>query len=259
MCVVVPTRNNVEKHRYVYNLQSILNQNYSNYLVVIVDDNSDDKTGVLIERYLRRRAVPKERAVVVKRQKREGSLANLYHAVHNYCKDYTITLEVDGDDQLIGSHVFKLFNTVYQTKNPGFAYSNHVYYAEDEEYISKGYSEAYSKLSVEKQNYRKVIQKFGHLRSFRTELFFKIREQDLRDKHGQFFLAAGDEAFIFPMLEMSCRNIEYIDEATYLYNGGTGNNVRRAFKKVQEENAREIRLLKKYSCLPIYQNPLHGI
>lgn len=48
MCVVVPTRNNVEKHRYVYNLQSILNQNYSNYLVVIVDDHSDDKTGVLI-------------------------------------------------------------------------------------------------------------------------------------------------------------------------------------------------------------------
>lgn len=67
MCVVVPTRNNVENHRYVYNLQSILNQNYSNYLVVIVDDNSEDRTGVLIERFLRKRGVSKERAVVVKR------------------------------------------------------------------------------------------------------------------------------------------------------------------------------------------------
>lgn len=67
-------------------------------------------------------------------------MANFYHAVHNYCRNYTITLEVDGDDQLIGNYVFKLFNAVYQTKNPGFAYSNHVYYAEDEEYISKGYS-----------------------------------------------------------------------------------------------------------------------
>jgi hypothetical protein len=55
----------------------------------------------------------------------------------------------------------------------------------------------------------------------------------LRDAHGQFFLAAGDEAYIFPILEMSCKNIEYIDEVTYLYNGGTGNNVRRAFKRQQ--------------------------
>lgn len=152
--------------------------------------------------------------------------------------------------------MFKLFNAVYQAKNPGFAYSNHVYYSEDEGYISKGYSEAYSKLSIEKQNYRKIIQKFGHLRSFRTNLFFQINEQDFRDAHGKFYLAAGDEAYIFPILEMSCRNIEYIDEVTYLYNGATGNNVRKAFKKVQEENAIYIRLQKKYPCLAVYQNPL---
>jgi hypothetical protein len=105
---------------------------------------------------------------------REGSLANIYDAVHNHCQGYAVTLEVDGDDELIGTYVFKLFNAIYQSKNPGFAYSNHVYYAEDEGYISKGYSEAYSTLSIQKQNYRKVIQKFGHLRSFRTELFLRI-------------------------------------------------------------------------------------
>jgi hypothetical protein len=55
---------------------------------------------------------------------------------------------------------------------------------------------------------------------------------------------------------MSCRSIEYIDEAAYLYNGATGNNVRSAFKKQQEVNAIFIRLLKKYNCLEMYQNPL---
>jgi hypothetical protein len=165
-------------------------------------------------------------------------------------------LEIDGDDELIGSYVFKLFNAVYQNKNPGFAYSNHVYYAKDEGYISKGYSEPYTKLSIEKQNYRKVIQKFGHLRSFRTDLFLRIADRDLRDSKGRFYLAAGDEAYIFPILEMSCRNIEYIDEVTYLYNGATGNNIRSAFKALQEENAIFIRLQPKYTCLALYQNPL---
>lgn len=140
MCVVVPTRNNVYDNRYVYNIQSILNQNYTNYRIVVVDDHSEDKTAVLIERYLRRRNISTQRAVVLKNNRREGSLANIHHAVHNYCKDYTVTIEVDGDDELIGNYVFKLFNAIYQSKNPGFAYSNHVYYAQDEEYISKGYS-----------------------------------------------------------------------------------------------------------------------
>jgi glycosyltransferase involved in cell wall biosynthesis len=58
MCVVVPTRNNAYNHRYVYNLQSILNQNYTNYKIVIIDDHSDDGTGVLIQKYLRRHNVP---------------------------------------------------------------------------------------------------------------------------------------------------------------------------------------------------------
>ncbi len=129
MCVIVPTRNNVFENRYIYNIQSILNQNYTNYLVVIVDDHSDDSTGSLIERYLRKKNVSSKRVVVVKKNRREGSLANIYFAMHNYCKDYTVTLEVDGDDELIGNNVFKLFNAIYQSKNPGFAYSNHVYYS----------------------------------------------------------------------------------------------------------------------------------
>ena len=86
-----------------------------------------------------------------------------------------------------------------------------------------------------------------------------IKEQDFRDTHGQFYQAAGDEAFIFPILEMSCKSIEYIDEVNYLYNGDTGNNVRKAFKKIQVDNAIEIRLKKKYNCLEMFQNPLNLI
>lgn len=92
MCVVVPTRNNAYNHRYIYNLQSILNQNYTNYKIVIIDDHSDDGTGVLIQKYLRRHSVPPERVLIVRKGRREGSLASIYDAVHNHCRDYAVTL-----------------------------------------------------------------------------------------------------------------------------------------------------------------------
>jgi len=53
----------------------------------------------------------------------------------------TITFPIDGDDELIGNNVFKLFNAIYQSKNPGIAYSNHIYYMQDSKTILKGYSE----------------------------------------------------------------------------------------------------------------------
>lgn len=47
-CIVVPTYNNAKNFRYEYNLQSILNLNYKNYKVVIIDDASTDGTYELI-------------------------------------------------------------------------------------------------------------------------------------------------------------------------------------------------------------------
>lgn len=63
---------------------------------------------------------------------------------------------------------------------------------EEEQEMYQGYSGGYSQLSIQKQNYRKIKQKFGHLRSFKTELFFRIREVDLRDQAGNFWMASGD-------------------------------------------------------------------
>jgi cellulose synthase/poly-beta-1,6-N-acetylglucosamine synthase-like glycosyltransferase len=42
ICVVVPTYNNVEDDRYAKNMDSILNQNYKNYRVIVIDDASKD-------------------------------------------------------------------------------------------------------------------------------------------------------------------------------------------------------------------------
>lgn len=98
MCVVVSTRNNANDNRYLYNIHSLLNQNYSNFMILLMDDASDDGTGLLLSRYLRRRGITTDKAKVIIRDKRYGSLNNIYLAVHEYCNNYSITLPIDGDD-----------------------------------------------------------------------------------------------------------------------------------------------------------------
>ena len=41
-CIVAPTYNNVAGNRYLWHLESILQQEYKNYKVIIIDDQSAD-------------------------------------------------------------------------------------------------------------------------------------------------------------------------------------------------------------------------
>lgn len=47
--MVVPTFNNEENQRYKRNLDSIAQQNYTNFHIVVINDGSTDATGVLIK------------------------------------------------------------------------------------------------------------------------------------------------------------------------------------------------------------------
>jgi glycosyltransferase involved in cell wall biosynthesis len=48
---------NQANERYKRNLDSILQQNYTNYKVYYIDDYSTDKTGEFVEKYIKERKV----------------------------------------------------------------------------------------------------------------------------------------------------------------------------------------------------------
>jgi cellulose synthase/poly-beta-1,6-N-acetylglucosamine synthase-like glycosyltransferase len=53
ICVISIAKNNAKDYQYEYNLQSILNQNYSNYKIIVIDRGSTDGTGELIKKFMR--------------------------------------------------------------------------------------------------------------------------------------------------------------------------------------------------------------
>jgi glycosyltransferase involved in cell wall biosynthesis len=51
MCLLAVGRNNNKEFRIEANLNSIFGQNYSNYLAVFMDDNSDDGSDQIYNKY----------------------------------------------------------------------------------------------------------------------------------------------------------------------------------------------------------------
>lgn len=91
-------------------------QEYKNYHIVFIDDASTDGTGEQVEQFLvaNQTKIPSESFIVVKNKEQKRAMPNLRIAAKKYCKPEEIFLIVDGDDELLGRQVLKLFNSVFQ-------------------------------------------------------------------------------------------------------------------------------------------------
>ena len=73
---------------------------------------------------------------------------------------------IDGDDELIGKQVFKVFNHVFQVNDVWLVYSNFINTRGE-----LGYSRPYRQQVVENKYFRNVPFTISHLRVFYTKLF----------------------------------------------------------------------------------------
>jgi hypothetical protein len=222
-CIVVPSINNGQGFRYEYNLQSILNQNYSNFKVVVIDDVSNDGNFELLKIFVEDHPVPQS-VVLVKNQKRMGTLANIHQGVTQYCEPEDIVALVDGDDELIGVNILKVFNSVYKQHGLDVAYSNYIISNRRDGFVRKGFSGPYSDEDKKQNKYRDHSTNMFPLRTFKVSTFMKVPVADLQDDNGEFFMSASDQVLCPQLLELSCGRNMYIDDFYYFNNKGLGSN-----------------------------------
>lgn len=126
-CIVVPSYNNVAGGRYLRNLNSIFQQEYSNYRVIYLDDASDDGTGERVRQYARDHRIAAEKMKVIVNAQRLKAMPNIHRAAHQECLPHELFVIVDGDDELLGRQVLRFFSYVFQTKDVWLAYSNYMF------------------------------------------------------------------------------------------------------------------------------------
>ena len=210
--IIIPSYNN-EKW-CVDNLKSVLNQDYSNYEIIYIDDCSSDNTVLVVEQYLSKDPSYLAKTTVIKNKERKGALENFYTTI-SLCNDTDIIALLDGDDWLSGNHVLKTINNAYSDQDVWITFGQFIQWPQD-----YGYGNA---LPIPLENIKKNdfrIKCEGcptHLKTFYAKLFKKIKKEDFLYQ-GSFYTMASDTALMMPMLEMAAERHLFIPDILYVYN-----------------------------------------
>lgn len=208
--VVIPSYNNekwCEK-----NLKSVLDQSYPHWSIYYVNDCSTDKTGDLVNAFVRDNGI-KSRCTVVHNKERRNALANTYNAIHTI-NGKKVVIILDGDDWFAHVRVLETIAAQYADKNVWMTYGNY----KQEPFRSGSCCKPFSPIVAENRSFRSERWIYGPIRTFYAKLFQLIKKEDLMWQ-GNFFKMTGDVAFMFPLLEMASKgHIRYIPEVMYIYN-----------------------------------------
>jgi glycosyltransferase involved in cell wall biosynthesis len=245
--IISPSFNN--KEYYKLHLDSVFMQNYRNYRIIYIDDNSTDNTAQLVERYVKEKKQT-HRVKIIRNTKRQGQLANYYYAVQS-CDNNAIIIQLDADDFLAHPNVLMLLNKVYESKNVWITYGQSYCLSKQtlgrsilipDNVIASNSVRIWANTTI-------GSWPLAHLRTFYAWLFKKIKLQDLCDDAGCFFMESTDRASMIPMIEMAGRNVLFIQDILLLYNdlNPLNTSIDRSHKQVK--NALIIKNKKRYKLL----------
>lgn len=212
MKVVVPFYN-AEKYLSQC-LDSVLDQTYNNYQIILINDCSDDNSKDVVNRFLEKT----DKITYIENDKRMYAMYNHQNAVFNYCESEDIVIHLDGDDYLIDSNVLQYINDFYEKEKCLMMYGQAIY-ADGRIGNARPYN------SQRDFEIKRMLPFYvSHIRTFVAKVFHEIKNQDaylscFKDNFGEWYKMSADVAMMYPIMEISgYENVKYNDTALYVYN-----------------------------------------
>ena len=196
--IITPSYNNEDWLEY--NLASILNQTYTNYKILYINDNSTDNTFSKVEGIVGDN--PKFK--LVNRTENKGATYNYFFELDEYLNnDNDIIVHLDGDDWLFDNNVLENLNKFYNEKDVWMTYGK-FYCFDGTNDLKLGYPQntPHPDFVMEYKLFRQDTWRASHMRTYRTFLFKKFNTNDLISNiDNKLYWHASDLAFQFPFLE----------------------------------------------------------
>lgn len=235
--IILTTTYNCEKfvERCLF---SIMSQTHKDFKCYITDDLSSDKTTSLVEKTI----YEDPRFILIKNDKKFYQPGNYDQVIRGLeIPDEEICVEVDGDDWLPNSKVLETVHNTYKQSDVWMTSGSFKYHDG-----RIGFAQPPQRYD----NIRKQTFTLSHIRTWKSWLWKKIKEEDLKDENGIYWSVAGDLAFMFPMLEMSGpEHYRFLSDILYIYNESNPINDHKVNMKNVNITVNKIRNKKEYPRL----------
>lgn len=218
-------------------INSIKLQTLKDFKCYLTDDMSTDNSVKKIKELIQ----GDDRFILIENEKKLFQVGNYDQVIRDNpaIDDLAICVELDGDDWFPDSEVLTRVQKLYS--NPTVWLSNGSFQYHD------GRS-GFSKRPSLFKSIRRQTFVLSHLRTWRAFLWRKINQQDLKDSNGNYYDAAGDLAFMFPMFEMAFPlHYRFNKQINYIYNEGNPINEHKLMLDKIHKIAEEIRSKPAYS------------
>jgi len=224
---------------------SIFLQNMTNYRCCLINDASTDKTGEIIDELKAKQL--DERFIIIHNKENVGALTNIingFSILNSKDEPETVLITVDGDDRLSNPSSFDIVQRTYEN-NPNclLTYGNFI-----QDIGVKSNNCHFPEEINKNRDYRKYKFCTSHLRTFKSKLFYNIKDQDLRDpRTGKYWGVACDVAMLIPCLELAGPDrFIFIEDILYIYNTQNSLSDDKVNNWEQGQVDRYIRTLPKY-------------
>ena len=204
--IILTTTYNCENY-VEKSLLSILSQRFKDFKCYITDDMSTDNTVDMIKKTIN----GDDRFILIENKIKMYQPGNYDQVIRGLdIPDNEICVEIDGDDWLPNSNVLSFINDVYKDENVWMTSGSFKYHDG-----RPGFANPPRNFT----NIRKQTFTLSHMRTWKSLLWKKIKEEDLKDNDGNYWSVAGDLSFMYPMLEMSGeKHFKFISDVLYIYN-----------------------------------------
>lgn len=243
--VVISTVYNKEKW-VAFNVNSIKQQSYKNFIAAYAYDLSQDKT--IWELY--RSISLDERFHIIQNEDKDSQISNFMYCYKKLkergeINPDDIIVEVDADDWLLHPFVFDYLNQAYQDPNVWMTYGHYIEYPSGK---TGGHFHMHLRDDNDVRNHPFA---YSHLKTYKSWLFDKVPEGYLKDpRTGKYWKTTADFAMCMPMVEMAGKDrIVRFDQPVYVYNTsddlGSESKTNLAAQKEAEQIIRQFKPLDK--------------
>lgn len=207
--VLMTTLYNAEKY-IAKCIESVKSQSFRKFNMIITDDlSTDNSVNVATE------AINNDPRFSIIRNSQKMYQPGNYYQISRlpFIDDEDILVTLDGDDWLNDSGTLERVFNYYRNTNYLMSFGQFVHYHGPDDF-STGFTR-----KPDFKNLRQSEWTTSHLRTFKAKVFRKIKVEDLIGPNSQFWETTGDQAIIYPMLEMvGEENVYFTEDINMVYN-----------------------------------------